>query len=114
MPIKTKIMQDFALPLGSDSFRHCMCENEDRDLSIRKVCSRVREIVEMSIIKSLRSLHYNEQSVQPVMCFRCEHCSELHRVKEGKKYHRTTVMQLAPILAFHCREDAGTMKVKNS
>ena len=64
------------------------CENEDRDVSVSEVCSNVREIVKTSIIKSLLSLHYNEQNVQPVMCFRCEHCSELHRVKEGKKYHR--------------------------
>ena len=64
------------------------CENEDRDVSVSEVCSNVREIVKMSIVKSLRSLHYNEQNVQPVMCFRCERCSELHRVKEGKKYHR--------------------------
>ena len=64
------------------------CENEDRDVSVSEVCSNVREIVKMSIIKSLRSLHYNEQNVQPVMCFTCERCSELHRVKEGKRYHR--------------------------
>ena len=64
------------------------CENEDRDVPVSEVCSNVREIVKISIVKSLQSLHYNVQNVQPVMCFRCERCSELHPVKEGKKYHK--------------------------
>ena len=65
-----------------------LCGDEDRDVLVSEVCSNVREVVKTSIVKSLRSLHYKERNVHPVMCFRCERCSELHRVKEGKKYHR--------------------------
>ena len=57
---------------------------EERCLSIGEVCSRVREIIEKSIRKSLQNLHYNETAVQPFMCFQCGNCSELHEVKKDK------------------------------
>ena len=60
--------------------------SEDRDQSVGKVCSSVCQVIETSILRSLDDLHYNKDKVSPVMCFKCEHCSELHQVKKGKKY----------------------------
>ena len=62
--------------------------SQDRDTSIEEVCSNIRDIVGRSISKSLTNLHYREEIVKPVMCLRCEHCSELHPVEMGKQ-HRT-------------------------
>ena len=59
-------------------------QGEDRDESIGEVCSEVRKLIETSICRSFEDLHYNKQQVAPVVCFRCEHCSELHQVKKGK------------------------------
>ena len=59
-------------------------QSDDRDLSIGEICSSIRQVIETSIHKSLEDLHYNKQNVKPMMCFRCELCSELHRVKTGK------------------------------
>ena len=58
--------------------------SEDRHTSITEVCSNVRQIVETSIHQSLQDLHYSESKVAPVTCFRCEDCSELHKVEIGK------------------------------
>ena len=59
-------------------------QSDDRELSIGEMCSSIRQVIETSIHKSLEDLHYNKQNVKPMMCFRCELCSELHRVKTGK------------------------------
>ena len=59
-------------------------QGEGRDQSIGEVCSKVRQLIEKSIYKSLEDLHYNKRQVKPMVCFRCEHCSELHQVKKGK------------------------------
>ena len=61
---------------------------EDRDQLIGETCNSVREIIEASVLRSLEDLHYNKHSVQPVMCLRCEHCSELHQVKKGRRCHK--------------------------
>ena len=63
---------------------------EDRDLSVDAVCSNIRQIIEMSMLRSIQDLHYSKENVNPMMCFRCEHCSELHQVKKGVKYHKMT------------------------
>ena len=63
-------------------FLPSVCEN--RELSIGEVCSNVRQVIKISILRSLDDLHYDKDKVLPVMCFRCEHCSELHQVNEGK------------------------------
>ena len=60
--------------------------SEDRETSIAKVCSNVRKIVETSISRSLQDLHYNESRVKPMMCFRCENCSDLHPIVQGRKF----------------------------
>jgi hypothetical protein len=62
----------------------------ERDSSVSEVCSSVRQVIETSILRSLDGLHYNTDNVKPVMCFRCDHCSELHPVEKmrGKNYHR--------------------------
>ena len=69
--------------------------DEERVLSVGEVCSNVRQVIETSILRSLEDLHYNKCKVKPVMCLRCENCSELHQVKKGdpckmycKKAHR--------------------------
>lgn len=62
--------------------------SEDRELSLQEVCCNIREIVEASIIASLKDLHYVEKRVRPEMCFKCEDCHELHPVTKGKCLHR--------------------------
>ena len=60
--------------------------SEDRCTSINEVCNNVRQIVETSIQQSLQDLHYSESKVAPVTCFKCEDCSELHKVEIGKHF----------------------------
>ena len=62
--------------------------SEDRDTSIEEVCSNVRRVLETSISRSLVNLHYNEKIVKPVMCLRCDHCSEPHPVGKGKQLYK--------------------------
>jgi hypothetical protein len=71
--------------------------DDERELSFGEVCNNVRLVVESSILRSLEDLHYNKHNVEPMMCLRCEHCSELHRVNKGvqhkmycKKFHRNS------------------------
>ena len=59
-------------------------QGEGRDQSIGEVCNKVRQLIETSIYRSLEDLHYNKQQVKPMVCFRCEQCSELHQVRKGK------------------------------
>ena len=59
--------------------------DEYRDLTIGEACSNVRQTIETSILRSLDDLHYNKRNVEPVMCLRCEHCSELHQVVQTKE-----------------------------
>ena len=59
-------------------------QDQERELSISEVCNNIRQVLETSILKSLEDLHYNRHNVKPVMCFRCNHCSELHEAKRGK------------------------------
>jgi GTPase SAR1 family protein len=61
---------------------------EDGEISISNVCSNVRQTIEASILRSLEDLHYDKCRVQPVACFRCEHCCKLHPVKHGYIYCR--------------------------
>ena len=76
-------------------------QDQERELSISEVCNNIRQVLETSILKSLEDLHYNRHNVKPVMCFRCNHCSELHEVKRGKihkvycnKTHKNTRLPL--------------------
>ena len=64
-------------------------QGEGRGQSIGEVCSKVRQLIETSIYKSLEDLHYNKDQVKPMVCFRCEHCSELHQVNSEGKGHCT-------------------------
>ena len=62
--------------------------SDDReDYPIRVACCNVRQIVEDSIGKSLSDLHYSNKKAKSEMCFKCEHCSELHPVIKGSKFH---------------------------
>ncbi len=49
------------------------------------------------ISKSLKDLRYNKDKVDPVTCFRCKDCSELHPVLRGRKYRCRKVHQTHPI-----------------
>ena len=60
----------------------------NRDASVGEVCSDVREIVEKSVLKSLKDLHYNRARIEPTTCLKCEDCGELHQVVRGKQFHR--------------------------
>ena len=59
--------------------------DEYRDSTIDQACSNIRQIIKTSILRSLDDLHYNKRNVEPVMCLRCEHCSELHQVEQMKE-----------------------------
>ena len=62
--------------------------SDDReDYPIKVACCNVRQIVEDSIGRSLSDLHYSNKKVKSEMCFRCDHCSELHPVIKGGKFH---------------------------
>ena len=62
-------------------------DDNDNDLvSVKDICSTIRFILEKSIIKSAKKLHYKEERVKPVVCFRCDNCSGLHEVINDKKY----------------------------
>lgn len=61
---------------------------EDRDMSVSEVCSNIRQVIKTSILRSLDGLHYNEHKVKPMMCFRCDQCSQLHEVSKGKDFHK--------------------------
>ena len=79
------------------NFYPSLCDS--RDMSIGEVCSNVRQIIDTSIRRAIVNLHYNERKVKPEMCFRCEHCSELHQVKNGtkiycRKTHRSLTIPL--------------------
>ena len=60
--------------------------SEDREVSITKVCSNVRQIVETAIHQSLQDLHYSEHRAKPEMCFRCSDCNNFHVAKKYKIY----------------------------
>ena len=62
--------------------------SQHRDTSIQEVCSSIREVVGVSISKSLVNLHYREDIVKPVMCLKCDNCSELHPVEMGNQHHK--------------------------
>ena len=51
------------------------------------VCCNVRRIVEDSIDRSLSDLHYSNKKVKSEMCFKCDHCHELHPVSKVGKFH---------------------------
>ena len=70
--------------------------SKNRRTSITEVCSNVRQIVETSICQSLQDLHYSESRVGPVTCFRCEDCSELHKVE---------------LLTIHCKKKRITKPI---
>ena len=74
--------------------------SKDRCTSITEVCSNVRQIVETSIHQSLRDLHYSESKVAPVICFRCEDCSELHEVEIENH-----------LVKMHCKKTRTTQSV---
>ena len=62
--------------------------SDDReDYPIKVACCNVRQIVEDSIGRSLSDLHYSNKKVKSEMCFKCDHCSELHPVIKGGKFH---------------------------
>ena len=62
--------------------------SDDReDYPIKVACCNVRQIVDDSIGRSLSDLHYNNKKVKSEICFRCDHCSELHPVIKGGKFH---------------------------
>ena len=66
---------------------------EDReDFPTKVVCCNVRQIVEDSIGRSLKDLHYSNKKVKSEMCFKCDDCSELHSVSksENLKFHTLT------------------------
>ena len=61
---------------------------EDReDFPTKIVCCNVRQIVEDSIGRSLSDLHYSNKKVKSEMCFKCDHCSELHPVSKVGEFH---------------------------
>ena len=61
---------------------------DDRvDYPITVACCNVRQIVDDFIGRSLTDLHYSNKKMKSEMCFKCDHCSELHPVIKGGKFH---------------------------
>ena len=75
--------------------------SKDRDVPVGAVCSIVREILEKSIIKSSKDLHYDEKRVRPKMCLRCDSCKEFHEVKKGKNYYKMTCKKAQKTVTNH-------------
>ena len=61
--------------------------SEDRDTLTSDVCNNVRQILEKSVVQSLKDLHYSKDKIKPLTCFRCTNCTELHPVEKGRKWH---------------------------
>ena len=57
-----------------------------RNTPLKEVCNNVRQILEKSIFRSLKDLHYSKEKLEPMACFRCEHCTQMHPVKTGGKF----------------------------
>ena len=62
--------------------------DDDRDTPLKEVCNNVRQILEKSILRSLKDLHYSKEKLDPMTCFKCEHCKQMHPVKTGRTHHR--------------------------
>ena len=62
--------------------------DDDRDTPLKEVCNNVRQILEKSILRSLKDLHYSKEKLDPMACFKCEHCTQIHPVKTGRTHHR--------------------------
>ena len=62
--------------------------DDDRDTPLKEVCNNVRQILEKSILSSLKNLHYSKEKLEPMACFKCEHCKQMHPVKTGRTHHR--------------------------
>ena len=62
--------------------------DDDRDTPLKEVCNNVRQILEKSIFRSLKDLHYSKEKLEPTTCFKCEHCTEMHPVKTGRTHHK--------------------------
>ena len=62
--------------------------DDDRDTPLKEVCNNVRQILEKSILRSLKDLHYSKEKLEPMACFKCEHCTQMHPVKAGRTHHK--------------------------
>ena len=62
--------------------------DDDRGTPLKEVCNNVRQILEKSILSSLKNLHYSKEKLDPMACFKCEHCKQMHPVKTGRTHHR--------------------------
>ena len=59
---------------------------DDRDVTIKEVCNTVREVLEISLSKSIDYLCYAKEKAKHVISFKCEFCHELHPVRKGRNY----------------------------
>ena len=62
--------------------------DDDRGTPLKEVCNNVRQILEKLILSSLKNLHYSKEKLDPMACFKCEHCKQMHPVKTGRTHHR--------------------------
>ena len=62
--------------------------DRDRDTPLKEVCNSVRQILEKSILRSLKDLHYSKEKLEPMACFKCEHCAQMHPVRAGRTHHK--------------------------
>ena len=58
-----------------------------RKVAPNTVCTTVRSILKDCLQLSLKTLHYNSKSLQPMLCLACskDNCSAMHEVKQGEK-----------------------------
>ena len=59
-----------------------------RKVTPNTVCTAVRSILEYCLLLSLKTLHYNSKTLQPMLCLACpkENCSAMHEVKQGEEH----------------------------
>ena len=62
-------------------------DDDDNEVaSVQDICSTILFILKESIKKSSKNLHYKEERVKPIICFKCKECPGLHEIIKGKKY----------------------------
>ena len=73
-------------PSFSSSLSSSDDDDDDDDntdvTSVQDICSTILFILKESIKKSSKNLHYKEEKVKPIICFKCKKCSGFHEVIE--------------------------------
>ena len=77
----TMFLESASSDVESKSFLAC------RKVTPNTVCAAVHSILKDCLQLSLKTLHYNSKTLQPMLCLACpnRNCSAVHEVKQGEK-----------------------------